>query len=58
MHQTLCVREKAVFGGESDPHFSGKEWTDMTEFDAVGKAVIYMTSQFWSIVSVAKPSRI
>jgi hypothetical protein len=31
--------EKAIFGGESDPQFSWKEWTDMTEFGTVGKAV-------------------
>jgi hypothetical protein len=31
--------EKAEFGGESDPQFSGKGWTDMTEFGTVGKAM-------------------
>jgi hypothetical protein len=38
-HQKSCVMEKAVFGGESDPQFSGKGWTDMTEFGTVGKAM-------------------
>jgi hypothetical protein len=31
--------EKAVFGCESDPQFSGKGWTDIIEFGTVGKAM-------------------
>jgi hypothetical protein len=31
--------KKAVFGGESDPQFSGKRRTDVTEFGAVGMAM-------------------
>jgi hypothetical protein len=31
--------EKAVFTGDSDPQFSGKGWTDMTELGTIGKAM-------------------
>jgi hypothetical protein len=38
-HKIQCIIEEAVIGDESDLRFSGKGWTDMTEFGTVGRAV-------------------
>jgi hypothetical protein len=52
--EIVRIMKEAEFGGEPDPQFSGKGWTDMTEFGTVGKAMYdfpIMVSSFRGTIS-------
>lgn len=46
--------ETAVFGGESDPQFARKGWTDVTEFGTVEKTMYDFPSSGQLMVSLAR----
>jgi hypothetical protein len=47
---------KGVFGGDSDPRFSGKGLTDITEFGNVEKAMYNFSMMVNTITSMALAS--
>jgi hypothetical protein len=56
VHQISCIMGKGVFGGDSDPRFSGKGLTDITEFGNVEKAMYNFSMMVNTITSMALAS--